>query len=720
VEDRRTPEPTAAGATMTEFSGQPGSAGAPAGSGNLSRDPAFAGPLGEYARIAARLTEADPYAVLATTLVAVAAVIGPGPRVRAGTTVQSPVLFALLVAETPKANRGISWRLGSQLLEAAAPPGWGQVVPGLTGPAGLTGALTRRRRAAGGQGDDRPSFLVHEPAFAHVLAQARRSSSALPWLLRNAWEGDPPDSTRHLSARCHMGLVAHITLEQLRAQISLTDASASFLGRFLFVRVRRPPPVPDEGAIPAATTARLAGLLRPRLERARTAGVMSRGIDGMSFWFGKYGEVAADDPGGLLGIAVARAAWFVTRLSLVYAVASGDEQIQPRHLEAALSLWRYCRESAAWALGSGAVDSPEQRLLDVIRQAGPAGLSLTAQSAAFGRNLPAARIAAARAFLEERGLIETVPLAAPNRRGRPARISRLLAPPAVDSFSSSMASSGRFGGPDDLPGGKLSRLAGLTSAAHAGLVIHEPQDLHPPAAPARCRPRFEAVLFDNGGTLFQRTPAPAIIRELAAQRGVQISLADASARWSALKAGWPKTPEARLERNRSRQAHRAAYTCLYRPLDDICAGLAEQMYERYKTSPDTMVPYADVRSTLEHLREAGLAIGIVSNTGWDIRQGYQRAGLAHLIEVFVLSHEHGVAKPDPALIRRACDALGVAPASALMVGNDACADAGAAAAAGCPCLILPSAPLGRARGLGHVLALAGLAGLPGDPATRSA
>lgn len=251
-------------------------------------------------------------------------------------------------------------------------------------------------------------------------------------------------------------------------------------------------------------------------------------------------------------------------------------------------------------------------------------------------------------------------------------------------------------------------------------MVHELQDLRPPAEPARCSPRFEAVLFDNGGTLFQRTPAPVIIRQLAAQRGVTISLADASARWSALKAGRSKTAEARLERNRSHLAHRAAYTSFYRPLDDICAGLAEEMYERYKTSPDTMVPYADVRSTLERLREAGLATGIVSNTGWDIRQGYQRAGLAHLIDVFVLSHEHGMAKPDPTLIRRACDELGVEPARTLMVGNDAPADGGAATAVGCPCLILPPAPLGSVRGLGHVLALAGLATLSGDPATSSA
>lgn len=223
------------------------------------------------------------------------------------------------------------------------------------------------------------------------------------------------------------------------------------------------------------------------------------------------------------------------------------------------------------------------------------------------------------------------------------------------------------------------------------------------------------MLFDNGGTLFGRTPAAEAIVRLAAERGVRVTLADAQARWRGLKAAKSKSPEARLARNRSAAAHRAAYLASYGPLDDICDGLAVAMYERYKTSPETMVPYADTRGTLERLREARVAIGIVSNTGWDIRQGYQHAGLAQLIEVFVLSHEHGRAKPDPALIRHACDQLGVEPTATLMVGNDAPADGGAASAVGCPCLILPHAPAGAPRGLAHVLALAGLDSQAGDP-----
>jgi HAD superfamily hydrolase (TIGR01493 family) len=215
-------------------------------------------------------------------------------------------------------------------------------------------------------------------------------------------------------------------------------------------------------------------------------------------------------------------------------------------------------------------------------------------------------------------------------------------------------------------------------------------------------------LFDNGGTLFERTSAPEVIIRLAAERGVSITFAQAQAQWSALKVAKSKTPEARLARNKSAQAHRSSYVSYYRPLDAICDGLAEAMYERYKTSPETMIPYADTPRTLQRLHNAGVKIGVVSNTGWNIREGYRHAGLDHLVEVFILSHEHGTAKPDPALIQRACDELGVAPAAVLMVGNDAPADGGAATGVGCACLILPPARLGTVRGLDHVLALAGL------------
>src|SRR5690349_22532195 len=56
----------------------------------------------------------------------------------------------------------------------------------------------------------------------------------------------------------------------------------------------------------------------------------------------------------------------------------------------------------------------------------------------------------------------------------------------------------------------------------------------------------------------------------------------------------------------------------YAPFEEIAPGLAELMYDEWKTSPLTMVPYPDTPSVLKAFSGAGLPIGIVSSTGWSI------------------------------------------------------------------------------------------------------
>ena len=79
------------------------------------------------------------------------------------------------------------------------------------------------------------------------------------------------------------------------------------------------------------------------------------------------------------------------------------------------------------------------------------------------------------------------------------------------------------------------------------------------------------------------------------------------------------------------------------------------------------------------LRERGIGVGVVSNIGWDLRPVFRDHGLDRYVDAYVLSYEHGIQKPDPRLFAAACEALGVDPRDALMVGDDRRADGGAAA-----------------------------------------
>jgi HAD superfamily hydrolase (TIGR01493 family) len=221
--------------------------------------------------------------------------------------------------------------------------------------------------------------------------------------------------------------------------------------------------------------------------------------------------------------------------------------------------------------------------------------------------------------------------------------------------------------------------------------------------------RFDAVLFDNGGTLTHRSSPVAMVRTLAARCGVRISEEEAARYWRRSREhSRTLMAEKRLNRNLSRAHHREAYVAGYAPFEEIAPGLAELMYDEWKTSPLTMVPYPDTPAMLKAFSGAGLPIAIVSNTGWSIQAGYAATGLDAFIGTFVLSCDLGIAKPDPELFVIACDRLGVPPERTLMVGNNRVADSGAICV-GCHCLILPPVPPGATRGL---RAAADVVGLP--------
>jgi HAD superfamily hydrolase (TIGR01509 family) len=96
-------------------------------------------------------------------------------------------------------------------------------------------------------------------------------------------------------------------------------------------------------------------------------------------------------------------------------------------------------------------------------------------------------------------------------------------------------------------------------------------------------------------------------------------------------------------------------------------------------------PFAvDAAPTLRKLHEDGVRIGVLSDIHFDLRPAFD--GLP--VDSFVLSFEHGLAKPDPAIFRLALDELGAAPEETLMVGDRSTHD-GAGVEAGMPTLLVP-------------------------------
>jgi phosphoglycolate phosphatase len=95
-----------------------------------------------------------------------------------------------------------------------------------------------------------------------------------------------------------------------------------------------------------------------------------------------------------------------------------------------------------------------------------------------------------------------------------------------------------------------------------------------------------------------------------------------------------------------------------------------------------------VPAALERLRRRGLRLACVTNKPREFTLPLLgRLSLAALFDVVVAGDDVQEKKPHPALLLEACTRLGVAPADALMLG-DSVNDALAAAAAGCPCVLV--------------------------------
>jgi putative hydrolase of the HAD superfamily len=98
--------------------------------------------------------------------------------------------------------------------------------------------------------------------------------------------------------------------------------------------------------------------------------------------------------------------------------------------------------------------------------------------------------------------------------------------------------------------------------------------------------------------------------------------------------------------------------------------------------------FADVRPSLDLLRDQGVRLAVVSN--WDSRlpQVLRTVELDHYFEVVGVSQHEGVEKPAPALFERVLERLGVRPDEALHVGDRPDTDLAGAKSAGIDAVLI--------------------------------
>lgn len=205
-------------------------------------------------------------------------------------------------------------------------------------------------------------------------------------------------------------------------------------------------------------------------------------------------------------------------------------------------------------------------------------------------------------------------------------------------------------------------------------------------------PAFTAVLLDWRGTLVVAPTFPWWVRTALGRLGRDSGTAAVDAVLGRLRrADHAQVDSSQIDTDAA--AHHDAYAqwCRDAGLDD------ELSRELYAVECDVRLnEFAhDVGPVLLALHEAGVTVGVVSDIHVDIRPHFADQRLpdgrrwADLVDVWALSFELGVAKPDPAIFLAALERLGVPASEVLMVGDRGAWD-GAAADVGITTLIVPA------------------------------
>lgn len=397
-------------------------------------DAAFQGLIGEIARAVAPHTEADPSAILLQVLVAFGALVGRGPHIRIEGDEHHLNLFALLVGDTSKARKGTSWGRVREIFSRVQ--GWPEPVNGLSSGEGLKyavrDAIVKFGRNKAGHAQEMEidpgvvdkRLLVVEGEFSQVLRQSARAGNTLSATIRSAWDtgrlatltkNDPITATG-----AHIGVIGHITADELRAELTATDSANGFANRFLFMCVRRSNRLPfGGGALSEEVVSDLTTRIAQAATKARTLAMVQMTKSARVTWEGAYDELS-EGHRGLFGAVTARAEAQCLRLALVFALANRSDVVDRRHLLAAIAVWNRAEASARHIFGSALGNPVADDILRALRAKGDGGMTRTEIRDLFKRHESAERIGAALELLERRSLAKRAEQAA--QGGRPAEL----------------------------------------------------------------------------------------------------------------------------------------------------------------------------------------------------------------------------------------------------------------------------------------------------------
>ena len=394
---------------------------------------AYYGTAGRFVRLVEPHTEADPSFMLIQFLGYVGNIVGRRAFVWAGADKHYSNIFLCGVGPTSSGRKG-SAAGPAQLFFSGIDEDWVRSLQsGLSSGEGLIWCVRdpiyRREKVSQGKGkpgeyDDvlvdpgvaDKRLLVQQSEFFGALQAMRRQGNNLSPTMRDAFDkGHLNSMVKNSPAKAtgaHITIVGNITKEELLRAMLIDEMDNGFANRFLWACSRRSKCLPEGGRMWEIIQGESFRKLQGDFNRIhyKVEGAIRRDADAADIWgyddrpdTGVYRKLT-EERHGMFGACTARAAAITLRVSLIYALLDGANEIRKEHLMAALEVWRYCEDSAKYIFGDALGDPTADEILRALRAA-PAGMTRTEVAALFDRHKSVAEISRALLVLHNRSLV---------------------------------------------------------------------------------------------------------------------------------------------------------------------------------------------------------------------------------------------------------------------------------------------------------------------------
>ncbi|CAN5826947.1 hypothetical protein BH11MYX4_BH11MYX4_22600 [soil metagenome] len=356
---------------------------------------AFHGLAGAIVRAIEPHTEADPVALLLQLLVMFGNVIGRHAYVRADGARHYANLFLVLIGLTAKGRKGTALARIREVFPADVDEWKGTRIQGglSSGEGIITAVRDASTRLLGGKtvedaGVADKRLLILEEEFAKVLRVAEREGSTLSATLRQLWDGGSPriltKNSPAMATAAHVSVVGHVTADELKRYLRLTETANGFGNRFLWACVRRAQVLPFGGEVDGHVMAPLTAELNDAIKEAMGVGEVGMTGAAQSLWRRVYPRLS-EGGSGIVGGLTARAEAQALRLALNFALLDGRSSIDEPQLSAALAVVRYVDTSVRAVFGDAAGSADAEAILRALIGA-PEGMTKTAIRDLFSRN----------------------------------------------------------------------------------------------------------------------------------------------------------------------------------------------------------------------------------------------------------------------------------------------------------------------------------------------